>query len=117
MNLKTTVAAACLLLASCASRQEELQKTMDSWVGRPISEYALRFGPPASNFDMGTGRRAFQWQAFGLTPGVAAPIGGMMVYRAPQQTSCMVSLVASTSAKAPTLADWTIEQWTYQGTC
>jgi hypothetical protein len=68
------------LLTGCSSPQEQLQKSMESWVGHPISEYALRFGPPLSSFDMGNNRRAFQWQSTGLTPGVAVPINGMMVY-------------------------------------
>jgi len=113
-------------LGSCASpqqqRQEQLKQTMDTWLGHSIADYALRFGPPLSSFDMGNGRRAFQWQATGQTPGVAVPISGMLIYRAPQQTSCMVSFVASNkwgTAVAPSsaLPDWIIEQWSYQGNC
>jgi hypothetical protein len=106
-----------LLLTACATRQEELNKQMDTWLGHPIAEYALRFGPPLGTFEMGNGRRAFQWQSNGQTPGVAVPINGMMIYRPPQQTSCMISFVASTSAASPSLSDWIIREWSYQGNC
>jgi hypothetical protein len=33
------------------------------------------------------------------------------------QESCMVSLVASSSKTAPTLSDWIIESWRWNGNC
>lgn len=116
--MRIVVLMLALLVASCGpTRQQELQQTFDTWIGHPVSDYALRFGPPNSSFDLGPKQRAFQWQLTGQTPGIAAPIGGMMVYRPPQQTVCMVSFSASADKSAPTLADWVIYSWQYQGVC
>lgn len=116
------LAAICILsVAACASReeqqQEKMQASLSRWANHSIAEYALNYGPPTANFEMGAGRRAFQWQITGQTAGAAIPINGMLIYRAPQQTSCMVSFVASTTSKAPTLADWMIGEWSWQGNC
>lgn len=113
------VALGAVVLSGCVtSREEELKKNLDSWIGQPVAAVALNAGPPQSSFDIGPNKRAFQWQTFGQTPGMAMPINGMMVYRAPQQTVCNVSFIASSmSGSASTLADWRIEGWNYNGHC
>jgi hypothetical protein len=45
-----------LLLTACAS------STMKSYIGKPVQEIAVDYGPPTNAFDMGDGRRAFQWE-------------------------------------------------------
>jgi hypothetical protein len=97
------------------SKQERLRIALDSWIGSPVSNYALRFGPPTSSFEIGL-KRAFQWRVTGQTSGLGVPIGNIIVYRS-SQTTCLISFVASTKTPTPTLADWTIETWQYQGTC
>lgn len=42
-------------LAGCASQ------IMRSYVGKDVREVMLDYGAPANAFDMGDGRRAFQW--------------------------------------------------------
>ena len=44
-----------LLLAGCASQ------IMQGYVGKDMREVMLDYGAPANAFDMGDGRRAFQW--------------------------------------------------------
>lgn len=44
-----------LFLAGCASQ------IMQGYVGKDVREVMLDYGPPANAFDMGDGRRAFQW--------------------------------------------------------
>lgn len=44
-----------LALTGCASQ------IMNGFVGKPLQEVMVRYGPPANAFDMGDGRRAFQW--------------------------------------------------------
>ena len=43
------------LLAGCAS------SILQSYVSRDVRDVMLDYGPPANAFDMGDGRRAFQW--------------------------------------------------------
>lgn len=70
-------AAAGLLLVGCAS------SIMDGFVGQPVQQAMVKYGPPANAFDMGDGRRAFQWSmtSTGQMPtyvsnsGTATPVG------------------------------------------
>ena len=43
------------ILASCAT------EILKSYVGKDVREVMLEQGPPVNAFDMGDGRRAFQW--------------------------------------------------------
>ncbi|MGO4713497.1 hypothetical protein [Bradyrhizobium sp. 2TAF24] len=45
-----------LLLAGCAS------DIMKGYVGQPIEAAIADYGPPINSFDLGDGRRAFQWR-------------------------------------------------------
>lgn len=106
---------ACLALTACQTEQAALKERMDTWIGRPIAEYAIRNGTPASTFPVGTAKMAFEWRFTSQTPGLAVPFNGMMIYRAPEQTLCRTVLVASTTKAHPTPADWIIESWHYSG--
>jgi len=46
---------AALALGGCAS------SIMEGFVGDPLQTAMVRYGPPQNAFDMGDGRRAFQW--------------------------------------------------------
>jgi len=45
----------CLLLTQCA------RSIMKSYEGKTIADVVIDYGPPINAFDMGDGRRAFQW--------------------------------------------------------
>jgi hypothetical protein len=49
------VVIAGFLLIACASQ------IMQRYVGKDVREIVIDYGPPANAFDMGDGRRAFQW--------------------------------------------------------
>lgn len=44
-----------ILICGCASH------IMKSYIGKDVREVMIDYGPPANAFDMGDGRRAFQW--------------------------------------------------------
>ena len=44
-----------LILSGCASQ------IMKSYIGKDVREVAVDYGSPSNAFDMGDGRRAFQW--------------------------------------------------------
>jgi len=50
-----TVTLILLFVSGCASQ------IMQGYVGKDVRDIMLDYGPPANAFDMGDGRRAFQW--------------------------------------------------------
>ena len=113
----------CLALGGCGLIRAEQAKTgLNAYIGRPLVEVALKFGPPMTSFDMGGGKMAFQWDHYGSgqTSGAATRIGGTVLYTAPQayQTECKVSFVAVPArpgVAASDLPDWIVESWQYNG--
>jgi hypothetical protein len=71
-------AIAVILLVGCASQ------IMKSYVGKDVREVMLDYGPPANAFDMGDGRRAFQWgiNSSYTTPATATTTGTVNSYGA-----------------------------------
>lgn len=53
--MRKLIIIAALALTGCAS------SIMQGFVGQSVQEAMVRYGPPANVFDMGDGRRAFQW--------------------------------------------------------
>lgn len=47
--------AAAVALTGCASQ------IMSGFVGQPLQQAMVKYGPPSNAFDMPDGRRAFQW--------------------------------------------------------
>ena len=101
-----TIGALALSIAACsAMRAERARENLDSMIGQPVSELALKLGPPVTAFSTGGGTMASQWESRGL-------------HRAPghiEYGQCRLSVVARSSALTPTLADWIIERWEYTG--
>jgi len=62
-----------VLITGCASQ------IMQSYVGKDVREAMLDYGPPANAFDMGDGRRAFQWaiNSSYTTPSYATTTGNI----------------------------------------
>ena len=106
----------CLGLTACAEAKiKQINQMLDAYIGRPVSELALRFGPPTTEFESGPGQRAFQWEHYGQTPGVIAPIGGSLIVAGPQRRECRLSVVASTNKPNPTLGDWIVQRYQWAG--
>lgn len=63
-------------LCGCAS------SVMNGFVGKSVQEVMVRYGPPANAFDMGDGRRAFQWQmtSTSVTPVTSTTTGNAFAY-------------------------------------
>jgi hypothetical protein len=107
-----------IALAGCVSQQEQQQKNttaqLDTWIGQSISTVVGAHGPPQASFDLGPNKKMFQWVITAQSPRLVAPISGMAVTRGSQTQECRISLTATTSRTAPTLADWHITsyQWT-----
>jgi hypothetical protein len=59
--IRMAILAAMMTLSACASTQ------MQGFVGKPIEEAYMRYGPPENVFDLPDGRRAFQFRWGGGT--------------------------------------------------
>ena len=55
MRSSILITAALAMLIGCASQ------IMGKYVGQDIREVAISYGPPSNAFDLGDGRRVFQW--------------------------------------------------------
>lgn len=70
------LALAAMALTGCAS------SVMNGFVGKPIQEVMVRYGQPNNAFDMGDGRRAFQWSMSNtyVTPVTSTTTGNAYAY-------------------------------------
>jgi hypothetical protein len=100
-----------------ASWNQKMQSALQPYVGRSIADFALDHGPPTNTIEMGGNERGFQWQITGQSAGAVVPVSGMLVAVPPQQRTCLVSFVASTTKPSPTLSDWIVESWRWNGAC
>ena len=71
-----------------------MHTALTPYIGRTIADYVLDHGPPANTVDLGPSKKGFQW----LTT-----------------QRCTVSIVAHATKPDPSLADWVIEHWRWQG--
>ena len=97
---RSIVTLLCFALAGCATatqqRHERMHTALTPYIGRTIADYVLDHGPPTNTVDLGPSKKGFQW----LTT-----------------QSCTVSIVAHATKPDPSLADWVIEHWRWQGVC
>ena len=115
--------AMAVLVAGCGLiAADQAKRGLDSYIGKPLSNVALKFGPPKLHFDGGNERTAFQWEHYGVdqSPGMANRIGNTVVYTAPQTstTECRLSILAvpaQPNANPDVVADWYVESWSYHG--
>jgi hypothetical protein len=109
----------CVALLGCAAQQQttRMETALSPWVGRSIADFVAERGPPTTNIDLGGNKRAFQWQVTRQTPGAVVSLAGSLITVPSREESCMVSLVASSGKTAPTLSDWMIERWSWNGAC
>ena len=107
---------ALIVAAGCGRmRAQKINETLNSYIGRSVSDLALRLGPPTTDFASGNGRHAFQWETASQGPGAVVPLGSALIAVPPQKRQCRVSVVASTSKSNPTLGDWIIEHYEWNG--
>ena len=58
-----------LSLTACSVREPP---PLDPYAGRPVSDLALRFGPPTIAVDVGNDQRAFHWMPHDQAPSTGA---------------------------------------------
>ena len=104
-----------LSMWACSSR--ESPPPADPYAGRPVSDLALRFGPPMIAVDVGNDQRAFHWvqydQRWSLPPAGATLVDAL---RVPQRECRYLWAVAHTlRPPGPGLGNWIVDDWQYTG--
>jgi hypothetical protein len=107
ISLAMLLAAATAACASAPTVQEQASTAIfqgdafktDAAVGHKIDEAIAANGPPASQWDLPDGRRAFQWQEVSLTATVGAARGDGALVGGASQTTCYYTLYARPDAK------------------
>jgi hypothetical protein len=100
-----------------SQQQSKMSTDLNPYIGGSIADYVIAKGPPASTTDISPTKRLFRWVFTGQGIGAAVPVGGVLVTVLPKQLRCTVSFVANTSKSKPTLQDWTVENYSWDGSC
>ena len=98
-------------------QQSKMTADLSQFVGRSIADFVIVKGPPTSTIDINPTKRLFRWVFTGQSIGGAVPVGGAVVAIPSRQLQCTVSFVANTSKSQPSLQDWTVESYSWDGSC
>jgi hypothetical protein len=116
------IAVIAFTLAGCAAMEQQQQQAkmksfLDPYLGRSIADHVVAKGPPASVTDLGPNRRLYRWVWTRQTVGALVPVGGAIMSIPSQQQQCIVSFTASATKQSPSLQDWIIENYSWEGAC
>jgi hypothetical protein len=86
------------------------QPSLYAYLGRPISDLAMRMGPPTIVSQGPNGWPIVQWSHL---PTKGLVLHGLLIYRG----RCTLEVVARPAKRYPTLAmvDWIMESWRFVG--
>ncbi len=90
---------------------------LNQFIGRSIADYVIVKGPPSSATDLSPTKRLFRWVFTGQSVGGVVPVGGAIVAVPSRQLQCTVSFVANASKPNPSLQDWAVESYSWDGAC
>ena len=104
MSVRVSLAMVLLAgLAACATapapQQQAATIQTDSTLGRKIDDAIAANGPPALQWMLPDGRRAYQWQQASVTARVGPAAGDGAVVGAASQTTCYYTLYTQQDAK------------------
>jgi hypothetical protein len=100
-----------------AQQQSKMSADLNQYIGGSIADFVIAKGPPASTTDISPTKRLFRWVFTGQSIGGVVPVGSAIVAIPSRQLQCTVSFVANTSKSKPSLQDWTVESYSWDGSC
>ena len=110
-----------VFLTACAATREqktaEIEQSLAAAHGKGLGPAVAGLGPPHSTFELGKGRRGFQWVMTSQRPGMIMPIGNSLMVAPPQATICRITFTAITKSRNPGLNDWIIDGHAWAGRC
>lgn len=98
-------------------QQSKMSADLNQFIGRSIADYVIVKGPPSSATDLSPTKRLFRWVFTGQSVGGVVPVGGAIVAVPSRQLQCTVSFVANASKPNPSLQDWAVESYSWDGAC
>ena len=105
-------------LTACSNR--EPPPPLDPHAGRPVSDLALRFGPPTIAVDVGNDQRAFHWVHYDQRwPGALPPTDAtppVDALREPRRECRLWAVAHTLRPPEPGLGNWIVDDWRYYGT-
>jgi hypothetical protein len=84
---------------------------LERYIGRPVSDLAIRLGPPTQAFVGPDGQRIFQWRHFGSSTKTVIEGVAILNWR------CTLSVESWPARNNPSSAmiDWIIHTWKFSG--
>ena len=55
------ILSSALLLSACATMEDEISTQCNAYVGKPLSQAILRYGPPATTMEL-DGKKYYGWR-------------------------------------------------------
>jgi len=55
------ILSSALLLSACATMEDEISTQFNAYVGKPLSQAILRYGPPATTMEL-DGKKYYGWR-------------------------------------------------------
>jgi hypothetical protein len=86
------------------------QAGWDDYIGRPISDLAMRMGPPTTVSRGPNGWPIFEWSHLAPTKGIV--IEGLLIHG-----RCNLKVMTRPARSSPTaaMADWLVTHWRFAG--
>lgn len=95
--------------------ENQLNEQYSSFVGQPVSEAVIQFGPPTSQINLSATERIFQWDKRGMnrSNSTASAAFGIVTVNPSQvrETRCLVNFVARATSQNAELSQWIIHRW------
>ena len=98
-------------------QQSKMSANLEPLVGRSVADFVVAKGPPASTTDISPTKRLFRWIWTGQSVGGVVPVSGAIVAVPSRQLQCTVSFVANATKTNPSLQDWIVESYSWEGPC
>lgn len=61
LRIVGSLALLTLALGACTTTEEAQQVLQSRWIGQPVDNFFMRYGPPYASYQMGNGGEVFSW--------------------------------------------------------
>jgi hypothetical protein len=80
VRIRPEVVLVAVLLAGCATVEQEFNQVRDAWEGAPYDEVVTRWGPPARSATLADGRQSHTWVSQEVPVSGGGPTVGVGVF-------------------------------------
>ena len=61
LRIVGSLALLTLALGACTTTEEAQQVLQSRWIGQPVDNFFMRYGPPYASYQMGNGGEVYSW--------------------------------------------------------